>query len=52
MIPYTNRRHISAGKIEAAIRDIINAYNRFTLPSCWGTGKKAAADGSKFEFFV
>lgn len=41
-ISYTNRRHISAAKIEAAIRDIINAYNRFTLPSCWGTGKKAA----------
>jgi TnpA family transposase len=51
MISYTNRRHISAAKIEAAIRDIINAYNRFSLPSCWGTGKKAAADGSKFEIY-
>ena len=36
-------------KIEAAIRDIINAFNRFSLPSIWGTGKKVAADGSKFE---
>lgn len=51
MISYTNRRHISAAKIEAAIRDIINAYNRFSLPSCWGTGKKVAADGSKFEIY-
>jgi TnpA family transposase len=51
MISYTNRRHISAAKIEAAIRDIINAYNRFSLPTCWGTGKKAAADGSKFEIY-
>jgi TnpA family transposase len=51
MISYTNRRHISAAKIEAAIRDIINTYNRFSLPSCWGTGKKAAADGSKFEIY-
>ncbi len=50
-ISYTNRRHVSAAKIEAAIRDIINAYNRFSLPSCWGTGKKAAADGSKFEIY-
>jgi len=39
MISYTNRRHISAAKIEAAIRYIINTYNRFSLPSCWGTGK-------------
>ena len=29
MISYTNRRHISAIKIEAAIRDIINTYNRW-----------------------
>jgi len=50
-ISYTNRRHVSTAKIEAGIRDIINAYNRFTLPSCWGTGKKAAADGSKFETY-
>jgi TnpA family transposase len=51
MISYTNRRHISTPKIEAAIRDIINAFNRFSLPSIWGTGKKAAADGSKFEIY-
>ncbi len=51
MISYTNRRHISTPKIEAAIRDIINAFNRFNLPSIWGTGKKAAADGSKFEIY-
>jgi TnpA family transposase len=51
MISYTNRRHISTPLIEAAIRDIINAFNRFSLPSIWGTGKKAAADGSKFEIY-
>lgn len=51
MISYTNRRHITASILEAAIRDIINAFNRFSLPNCWGTGKKAAADGSKFEIY-
>ncbi|MGF1981487.1 MAG: Tn3 family transposase [Nostoc sp. CmiSLP01] len=51
MISYTNRRHVSTSNIEAAIRDIINAYNRFSLPSVWGTGKRAAADGSKFEIY-
>ena len=51
MISYTNRRHVSTPKIEAAIRDMINAFNRFSLPSIWGTGKRAAADGSKFEIY-
>ncbi len=51
MISYTNRRHISTPKLEAAIRDLINAFNRFSLPSIWGTGKTAAADGSKFEVY-
>ncbi|WP_267901037.1 transposase [Dulcicalothrix desertica] len=51
MISYTNRRHINTSILEAAIRDIINAFNRFNLPNCWGTGKKAAADGSKFEIY-
>lgn len=50
-ISYTNRRHITASTLEAAIRDIINAFNRFHLPSIWGTGKRAAADGSKFELY-
>jgi len=51
MISYTNRRHISTYSLEAAIRDTINAFNRFSLPSIWGTGKTAAADGSKFELY-
>ncbi|MUG98939.1 Tn3 family transposase [Scytonema sp. UIC 10036] len=51
MISYTNRRHISVQNLEAAVRDMINAYNRFHLPTLWGTGKRAAADGSKFEVY-
>jgi len=50
-LSYTNTRHISANKIEAAIKDLINAYSRLNLPKCWGTGKRAAADGSKFEVY-
>jgi TnpA family transposase len=50
-LSYTNTRHINANKIESAIRDLINAYNRLNLPKCWGTGKRAAADGSKFEVY-
>ena len=43
MLSYTNRRHITSSYLEAAIKDIINAYNRLSLPGCWGSGKKAAA---------
>jgi len=51
MLSYTNRRHVTSSYLEAAIKDIINAYNRLSLPKCWGSGKKAAADGSKFEIY-
>jgi TnpA family transposase len=51
MLAYVNRQHISTQQIEAATKDIINAYNRLELPKCWGTGRRAAADGSKFEIY-
>jgi TnpA family transposase len=50
-LSYTNRRHVSMETLLAAIRDIINAYCRLKLPKCWGTGERAAADGSKFETY-
>ncbi len=51
MLSYTHRRHITADNLQAAIRDLINAYNRLHLPKCWGTGERVAADGSKFEVY-
>ena len=50
-LSYTNQRHVSADALQSAICDIINAYHRLDLPKCWGTGEKAAADGSKFEVY-
>ena len=50
-LSYTNRRHVSADTLQRAICDILNAYHRLDLPKCWGTGEKAAADGSKFETY-
>ena len=52
MLSYTNRRHVSTEILQAASRDIINAYNPLSLPKCWGSGTRAAADGSKFEIYV
>jgi TnpA family transposase len=44
-----NRRHVTIDKLDAAHRCILDAYNQFELPHCWGTGKTAALDGSLFE---
>jgi TnpA family transposase len=49
MLSRINRLHIQTSQIEAAMRELINAYNLLPLPKCWGTGKRAAADGSKFQ---
>jgi TnpA family transposase len=46
-----NRRHITADRIDAAVRDIVNSYSRFRLPRIWGDEKVAAADGTKFELY-
>ncbi len=51
MLAWTNHAHISTHQLEAAMRDIINAYSCLSLPKCWGTGKRAAADGSRFEIY-
>jgi TnpA family transposase len=43
--------HIQTKQLEAVMRDMINAYNSLPLPKYWGSGKRAAADGSKFEIY-
>ncbi|MBV8884045.1 MAG: Tn3 family transposase [Chroococcidiopsidaceae cyanobacterium CP_BM_RX_35] len=50
-LSYIHRRHINSHKLQAAMTDMINAYNRLSLPKLWGTGKRAAADGCKFETY-
>src|SRR5256884_6412080 len=48
-IAHLNRRHFTAEKLEAAIRDITNRFHRFTLPRYWGDEKRVAADGTQYE---
>ncbi|MGB3633620.1 MAG: Tn3 family transposase [Rubrobacteraceae bacterium] len=48
---YTNRRHVTTGKLEIANTDVINAYARMPLPRVWGTGETAAADGMKIDLY-
>jgi len=51
MLSFLNRRHVTAAKLDAMRRDIIDTYARFGLPTCWGTGATAAADGSKYDLY-
>jgi TnpA family transposase len=44
-----NAQHITATKLEAALRDVIEEYTRFELPSYWGDGQAAIADGTHIE---
>jgi hypothetical protein len=48
-LSFTNRRHVSVSQLEAAIKDLVNAYHRCDLPKVWGTSSSAAADGTKYE---
>ncbi|MEO1669282.1 MAG: Tn3 family transposase [Cyanobacteria bacterium J06631_2] len=50
-IAYVNQRHIGLPSLEKAIYRIINAYNRFSLPKFWGTGKRVSADGTKWDIY-
>lgn len=50
-LSYLNNRHVTSEKLDAALRDIINKYKMLELPTFWGTGKHAAADGTMVEMF-
>lgn len=49
MIVTINRRHVTTEKLEAALLDVINRFNRCPLSRCWGTGKRVDADGTQYD---
>ncbi len=50
-IAWVNQRHISEEALDKAITEVINGYNRFFLPSLWGSGEHASADGTKWDLY-
>lgn len=44
-----NAQHITATKLEAGLRDVVEEYTRFELPFLWGSGQAAIADGTHIE---
>lgn len=51
MLSFINRRHITAKKLDEANKDIINLYNKCSLPKLWGSDKIAAVDGTMFDLY-
>ena len=50
-VAYVNQYHITEQKLLDAIVGVINRYNRFDLIQWWGSGKRAAADGTKWDVY-
>ena len=50
-VAYVNQRHITEQKLLDANVGVINRYNRFMLPKLWGSGQRAAADGTKWDVY-
>ncbi len=44
-----NQKHVTSKKLDSAREDILNRYNRFSLPKFWGDGSHVSADGTKFD---
>lgn len=50
-IAWLNLRHASEDRLDKAITQVVNAYNKFDLPKYWGSGKHASADGTMWDLY-
>jgi TnpA family transposase len=48
---WLNLKYVTDDTLERATVDTINLYNKFELPGYWGSGKSAAADGTKWSMY-
>ncbi|HEY4084117.1 MAG TPA: Tn3 family transposase [Burkholderiaceae bacterium] len=48
---WLNLKYVTEDLLDRANSRIINEYAKFELPSYWGSGEHASADGTKFELY-
>jgi len=48
---WLNLKFVTEDTLERSSVDVINLYNKFELPSYWGSGKSASADGTKWNVY-
>lgn len=46
-VAWLNLHHMTEARLEKALVQVINAYNKFLLPKYWGSGEAASADGTQ-----
>ena len=51
MLSFTNQRHVTVEKLDAARAELIELYLMLDLPKTWGNGQTVAADGTQFDFY-
>jgi hypothetical protein len=51
-LSWIHHEHMSEEKLDTAITRVINGYAHFDLPRRWGSGKRASADGTKWEVYT
>jgi len=51
MLSFTNQRHVTVEKLEAARAELVELYLTLDLPKLWGNGKTVAADGTQYDFY-
>jgi TnpA family transposase len=50
-LAFVNQRHITEANLNDAITEVINAYIQFPLQRRWGLGRRASADGMKWDLY-
>jgi len=50
-VAWLNLKQVNEERLDNAIVKVINAYNKFELPSYWGSGKHASADGTQWDTY-
>jgi TnpA family transposase len=48
----TSARHVTTGKLNKAIADVVDAFTELDLIRAWGDGSVVAADGTQVETFI
>ena len=48
----TARRHVTIGKLNSAIADVVDAFCELDLVRAWGDGASVAADGTQIDTFI
>ena len=50
-VAWLNLHHMTEARLEKALVQVINAYNKFLLPKYWGSGETASADGTQWNLY-